>query len=113
MPEPVPVGLAVGVREPVGLVVALPLSDGEPVPEGLAPFERVGVGDVLTVGLMLTDVEGVPDAVPVTVPVGLAVEVPVPVALTVALPLSDVVLVVEGDASRDRVGVGDALTEVL
>ena len=54
VPVAVPVADPVGVPEGVWLLVALPLSEVEPVLEGEAPAVMEGVGEVLAAELPLT-----------------------------------------------------------
>jgi hypothetical protein len=86
-----PVADEVGVPVPVWLGVALPLSEMEPVLEGLAPAGRDVVGDALTVPLALMVEEGVIDTVPVPDPVADAVGVADAVWLAVQLLLTELI----------------------
>ena len=101
VPLGVTVALLVGVGEPLAVVlvvgvtaaVTLPVPLLEGVNDGLAPLDSDGVGDAVSVVLLLLVVDGVAGGVFVAVPVpdelGVCVAVPVPVGVPDVLRLDD------------------------
>jgi len=87
VPEPLCVCVPLPVTELVEEGEMLPLGESEEVPEGLAPWDRLGVGLPLLELLQLGEVEGVTVAVPLRVAdiEGVTVLDPVPLPLVLGL----------------------------
>ena len=88
LPVPLPLPVPLGVPEPVGRAEELLL--------GLAPADRVPVGELDTVELLLLLGVGEPEEVPVTVALLLAVALPVPEEEGVSLGLAPLLRVALG-----------------
>ena len=102
-----------GVPLPLSLPVALADNEAVEVAEGLAPRERLGVGEPVCVELALRVEVGVGGGVGVALGVGVPEEVALRVGGGVPLLDSELLPVWDGEAPLVREGVGEALTVEL